>query len=190
MPLGNIRVLIVHYIKTHHYLHMKNHMRLKNRAKLHHHNTLQHCNMTLKADQKDVFDQLQFIEQMHSDIRFSMGHKLAIGKCSFYNEDHHWRGIKHEWKLIHELPGINVKQLQPFQAHKTLGCHIALNGNQKRQFLVLDDKLRKWNNKIVSSFLNNNDRVKSCEVYMAKSGQYVLSTSSLSQQQYHEPGNA
>ena len=93
---------------------------------------------TLKQDQRDVFDQLQFIEQLHSDILFSMGHKLAIDKCSFYAADYITGKYKHDFKLIHEFPGaihirethtsepITVTRLQPFQAHKTLGCHIAL----------------------------------------------------------------
>ena len=108
---------------------------------------------TLRADQRDIFDQLNFIEQLHSDILFSLGHKLAIDKCSFYAADYIRGKLKHEHKLIHELPGtihirethtsnrINVKRLQPFQAHKTLGCHIALNYNQGKQFRELHKKL-------------------------------------------------
>ena len=153
---------------------------------------------TLRADQRDIFEQLQDIEQLHSDVLFSLGHKLAIDKCSFYAADYIRGKIQHEHKLIHELPGTvhireghtshptNVKRLQPFQAHKTLGCHIALDSNQKRQFIVLNDKLKTWNSKIVSSFLNKKDRIKSYEAYMAKSGQYILSTSSLSKKQCHE----
>lgn len=42
----------------------------------------------LKQDQRNIFDQLQCIEQLHSDILFSIGHKLAIDKCSFYAADY------------------------------------------------------------------------------------------------------
>ena len=51
---------------------------------------------TLKADQRDIFEQLQFIEQLHSDILFSLGHKLAIDKCSFYAADFQRGKLKHE----------------------------------------------------------------------------------------------
>ena len=89
---------------------------------------------TLKNDQRDIFGQVNYIEQLHSDILFSLGHKLAIDKCSFYAADYVRGKFKHEHKLIHEFPGgiyirethdsapIPVKRLQPFQAHKTLGC--------------------------------------------------------------------
>ena len=153
---------------------------------------------TLKADQRDIFEQLQFIEQLHSGILFSLGYKLAIDKCSFYTADFQRGKIKHEWKLIHELPGsvhireghhtqpIGVKRLQPFEAHKTLGCQIALNGNQRRQFAVLNDKLSAWNSKIVSSFLNRKDRIKSYESYMSKGAQFALSTYSMTEKQCRE----
>ena len=107
---------------------------------------------TLRQDQRDIFQQLQFIEQLHSDILFSMGHKLAIDKCSFYAADYCRGKFKHDFKLIHEIPGsisireahtsepIAVKRLQPFQAHKTLGCHIALNFNKNMQYRQLHKK--------------------------------------------------
>ena len=78
---------------------------------------------TIKSDQQDIFAQLQSIEQLHSDVLYSMGHKLAIDKCSFYAADYQRGKIQHEHKLINELPGtvhireghtthpINVKRL-------------------------------------------------------------------------------
>lgn len=66
---------------------------------------------TLKEDQKNIFDQLNFIEKLHSNILFSLGHKLAIDKCSFYVADYARGKLKHEQKLIHELPGnISVRE--------------------------------------------------------------------------------
>ena len=127
---------------------------------------------TLRADQRDIFDQLNFIEQLHSDILFSLGHKLAIDKCSFYAADYIRGNLKHAHKLILELPGtihirethtsnpINVKRLQPFQAHKTLGCHLALNYNQGKQFRELHKKLEQWNCKVKSSFLTASEKNK------------------------------
>lgn len=150
---------------------------------------------TLKQDQRDIFEQLQCLEQLHSDVLFSMGHKLAIDKCSFYAADFNRGKYKHEFKLIHELPGslhvrethtsnpIPVKRLQPFQAHKTLGCHIALNFNQKMQFRKLNDKLLDWNTKMKSSFLSATEKIKSYKTFTAKGVEYVLPTSSLSEKQ-------
>ena len=46
---------------------------------------------------------------------------------------------------------------------------------------MLDEKLRAWNSKIVSSFLNRKDRITSYEAYMSKGVQYVVPTSSLSE---------
>ena len=153
---------------------------------------------TLRQDQKDLFDQLNFIEQLHSDILFSLGHKLAIDKCSFYAADYVRGKLKHEHKLIHELPGcinirethdsspISVKRLQPFQAHKTLGCNIALNYNQGMQFRVLHKKLEHWNSKVKSSFLTASEKIKSYNAYTSKGVEYVLPTSSMSQKQCAE----
>ena len=153
---------------------------------------------TLKQDQHDVFDQLQFIEQLHSDILFSLGHKLAIDKCSFYAADYERGKFKHEHKLIHEMPGsinirethtsapISVKRLQPFQAHKTLGCQLALNFNQKMQFRKLNEKLSHWNSRVKSSFLTAEEKIKSYNTYTSKGVEYILPTSSLSEQQCHD----
>ena len=61
-------------------------------------------------------------------------------------------GIKHRCCLIHEYPGtlelqeafdslpIRVKRLQPFAAHRTLGCFIAIDGNSGKQFRELLEK--------------------------------------------------
>ena len=153
---------------------------------------------TLKSDQRDIFDQLNFIEQLHSDILFSLGHKLAIDKCSFYAADYHRGKLKHDYKLIHELPGcvhirethtsapINVKRLQPFQAHKTLGCQISLNVNQGKQFRELHKKLESWNSKVKSSFLSASEKIKSYNSYTSKGVEYVLPTSSLSENQCND----
>ena len=50
---------------------------------------------TLNENQKDILEQLNCIEQLHSDILFSLGHKLAIDKCSYYAADYTWGKPKH-----------------------------------------------------------------------------------------------
>lgn len=126
---------------------------------------------TLKQDQQDVFDQLRFIEQLHCDVLCSLGHKLAIDNYSFYAADYERGKCKHVHKLIHEMPGsinirethtsapISVERLQPFQAHKTLGCRLALNFNQNMQFRKLHEKLSHRNSRVRSSFLTAEEKI-------------------------------
>ena len=72
--------------------------------------------------------------------------------------------IKPSCGLVHELKGeitiqeafdsipVRMKRLQPFQAHKTLGCFVAINGQSKRQFLVVKNKYRNGQQKCADPF--------------------------------------
>ena len=145
-----------------------------------------------------ILQQLAHDKQIHAHFLFTMGHKLALDKCSYYILTFVRDGIRHRCCLIHECPGemhlretftsnpVKVKRLQPFTAHKTLGCHIVIDGNQRRQYKVLSEKVSNWNRRITTSFLLTNARLVSYEAYIKKSVQYVAPTHSFDQQQCHE----
>ena len=147
---------------------------------------------------KNIFDQLKHDEQKHAHILFAMGHKLALDKCSYYILHFVRDGIKHRCSLIDEYPGdiwlqetftstpVRVKRLQPFTAHRTLGCYIAIDGNSRRQFNILMAKVNQWNNRITTSFLLAEDRLTSYDSYIKKSIQFVAPTHCLNQTQCHE----
>ena len=129
---------------------------------------------------------------------YAIGHKLALDKCNYYLVIFKRDSIKHRICLIHEFPGdlnlqeafdslpVRVKRLQPFAAHRTLGCFLAVYGNQKRQFRELPQKVQDWNSKVTTSFLIAEDRLVSYEAYLSKSIKYVAPTHCLNQKQCHE----
>lgn len=112
-----------------------------------------------------ILDQLAHDEQVHSHILFAMGHNLALDKCRYYLVLFKRDGIKHHTCLVHEFLGeltlqeafdslpVTVKRLQLFAAHRTLGCFLAVDGNQGMQYRVLMKKVKDWNRKVITSFL-------------------------------------
>ena len=129
----------------------------------------------------NILDQLAHDEQVHPHVLYAIGHKLALDKCNYYLVIFKRDGIKHRICLIHEFPGelnlqeafhsipVRVRRLQPFAAHRTLGCFLAVDGNQKMQFRVLMEKVQDWNRKVTTSFLVAEDKLVSYDVYLSKS---------------------
>ena len=143
------------------------------------------------SDDKSVLQHLALTEQKHAHVLFAAGHKLALDKCSFYLVDFKRSGSKYSYKRINDLPGtlmlnetfqndpVLVPRLQPNQAHKTLGHHLAVDGNNKKHFTVMKSKLRQWANKIKTCSLCGYDRVAAYHGYVEKSIQYMISSSTL-----------
>ena len=100
-----------------------------------------------------VLEQLEHDQQKHGFYMYAEGHKLAFDKCHYYLVDFIRDGFKYRHKLLHELEGElelkegfqtqykPIKRLEPFASHKTLGIHIAVDGNQRGQIRVLEKKL-------------------------------------------------
>ena len=59
-----------------------------------------------------------------------------------------------------------IKRLQPNEAHKTLGCHPAVDGSQDQQFKVLKKHIKHWIRRIQSAPLNKEDKVKAYRSYL------------------------
>ena len=145
-----------------------------------------------------ILDQLAHDEQVHAHVLYAMGHRLALDKCCYYLMLFVRDGVKHRCCLVHEYPGemeleeafdslpVQVKRLQPFEAHRTLGCFIAIDGNQGKQYRELLDKVQKWNRRVTTSFLIAEDRLTSYSAYICKSLQYVAPTHCLNQKQCNE----
>ena len=139
-----------------------------------------------------VLEQLEFDQQKHGLYMYSAGHKLAFDKCYFYLIDFIRDGYGHRHKLIHELDGSlelregfdtqykPIKRLQPFASHKTLGIHIAADGNQKGQKRALKKKIEEWCQKLKTRYLNGHDTLYAYNAYLMAGLRYILCTSSLS----------
>ena len=139
-----------------------------------------------------VLKQLELDEQKHALLLFAEGHRLALQKCCFYLSTYIRDGIKHRHKLIHEEPGElrlregfnlelkHVKRLQPYEAHRTLGNYVAINGRQTRQFKFLQKIVQKWVIRVKTSSLSKANRLLAYHGYLVPALAYRLATSNLS----------
>ena len=149
-------------------------------------------------DGRTVLDQLQKDEQKHAFLLFAAGHRLALQKCCYYLSGYKREGTKHRHALIHELPGElklretfggelkTVKRLQPFQAHRTLGNYLAINGRQDAQLRFLRKQVKQWVQRIKLSSLSKSNRLLAYFGYLIPSLAYRLATSSLTYKQCKE----
>jgi len=119
-----------------------------------------------------------------------MGHKLALDKCSFYLVEFIRDKLDYRMKYKEELPGTlrlkegygtvlkEIKRLQPFTAHRTLGIWVAVDGNNRRQFEVLRKKIDAWCDKIRTKYMKGEDIIKAYQGYLEPGLRYVLSMTS------------
>ena len=80
-----------------------------------------------------VLEHLRQTEQLHADLLYVSGHRLALDKCAYYVIHYKRQGFKYVAKSIEEDPGtlelidaetnklITIKRLEPDTAHKSLG---------------------------------------------------------------------
>ena len=139
-----------------------------------------------------VLEQLEHDQQKHGYYMFAEGHKLAFDKCYYYLIDFVRDGYSHRHKLVHELDGElalkegfdtqykPIKRLQPFACHRTLGIHIAADGNQKGQIRVLESKIKEWCKKLKTRYLNGSDTLYAYNAYLLAGLRYILCATSLS----------
>ena len=114
-----------------------------------------------------------------------MGHRIENAKSGYYILHFVRDKILPSCGLIHEMEGsitiqeafdsepVVMKRLQPFQAHRTLGCHVAINGQSRRQFIVLKKKIQEWATKIRGSFLSKKEKIKADDAYIKKTIEYI-----------------
>ena len=142
-------------------------------------------------DGRTILQQLQKDEQKHAFLLYAAGHRLALQKCCYYLSSYKRAGTKHRHALIHEYPGElklqevfggefkTVRRLQPFEAHRTLGNYIAINGRQDAQLRFLDKQTQTWVNRVKASSLSKSNRLLAYFGYLVPSLSYRLATSSL-----------
>ena len=143
------------------------------------------------TDGNTLLQQLQKDEQKHAFLLFAAGHRLALQKCCYYLSSYKREGTKHRHALNHEYPGElrlrevfggplkTVRRLQPFEAHRTLGNYIVINGRQDAQVRFLTKQVQGWVNKIKLSSLSKSNRLLAYFGYLIPSLAYRLATSSL-----------
>ena len=69
--------------------------------------------------------------------------------------------------------------MQPFQAHRTLGNYVAINGRQDAQLRFLNNQVQQWVQRIKLSSLSKSNRLLAYFGYLIPSLSYRLATSSL-----------
>ena len=143
-------------------------------------------------DGNTILQQLQKDEQKHAFLLYAAGHRLALQKCCYYLSSYKREGTKHRHALIHEYPGElklqeifggtlkTVRRLQPFEAHRTLGNYITINGRQDAQLRFLQKQVNNWVNRINLSSLSKSNRLLAYFGYLIPSLAYRLATSCIS----------
>ena len=77
-----------------------------------------------------------------------------------------------------------IKQYQPFQTHKKLGCHISVTNDQKGQIRALGANIDNWCQKMKTRYLNDEDSWYAYHRYLRSSIQYVVGTSSFTKKEF------
>ena len=78
---------------------------------------------------------------------------------------------------------ITIKRLQPDDAHKNLGIHIAPSGHQQNQFDILYDKIKQWADRVRTSSLKGRERVTAYDAYLEKSITHIVSSTNFTLRQ-------
>lgn len=142
-----------------------------------------------------VLDHLRDTEQIHADLLFVSGHRLALEKCAYYVIHFHRKGFKYVPKTISEDPGelqlrdaesgklVTIQRLEPDEAHKNLGIHIAPSGLQKQQFDILQDKIKTWADRVRSSSLKGREKMTAYDAYLEKAILHIVSSTSFTLKQ-------
>ena len=133
-----------------------------------------------------VSEQIQRDEQLHAFYLYSAGHLLAVDKCQWYNIDFKRNGINHHMIKNEELDGsvkikptftsdpVEIKRLQPSQAHRTLGHFLAPDGNHNKQKQVIQDMIDKWIKLVEPSHLPNDEKLMAYKNYLVPALKYKL----------------
>jgi hypothetical protein len=147
---------------------------------------------------------LEILEQMQAGVNLwegiidATGGALLVEKSRWWLIDFLWdENSEYTYAKIADLPGeLTVKdfdgivkaiqRMEPDEAFETLGLWIAANGSLDRQFETLLDKVKKWSDKILTSFLRKHDAAYALKVTVLKKIEYCLLALNLSKHQCNE----
>ena len=142
-----------------------------------------------------VLEHLRNTEQIHADLLYVSGHRLALEKCAYYVIHFKRKGFKYIAKSIDEDPGtlelkdaetgkmVTIKRLEPDSAHKNLGIHIAPSGYQKQQYDILREKIKLWADRVRTSSLQGKERLTAYDAYLEKAILHIVSSTSFTLKQ-------
>ena len=142
-----------------------------------------------------ILPQAQHTDQKHTLYWNTSGGKVACDKSSWYYIDFIF--IDGKPKLLYKdaLPGelmtkpsfdseaVSVPRLEVNEAHKTLGCWVAADGSQSKQFSVLSSLSSRWASKTRTSGLSHKDILLSYHSRLLPQLSYRLVTTSFSHPQ-------
>ena len=118
-----------------------------------------------------ILDQAQHTDQKHSLFWNTSGGKVACDKSSWYYINFVFINGKAKLLRKEALPGelktkphfnsdpILIPRLEVNQAHKTLGCWVAADGSQTKQYQVFETLMSNWARKTRTSGLSHKDNL-------------------------------
>ena len=124
------------------------------------------------------------------------GGALCPDKSFCYLIDFHWNGTDFEYRTKDDMPGAfslldkhgcrhNLKRLEVWEAQKTLGVFLSMDGNQKAQFLFLRDEAIKYADQLRSSKCNKNTALYTYNSCFMKSIEYCMTTTNFSETEWN-----
>jgi hypothetical protein len=127
------------------------------------------------------------------------GGALFPDKCYWYCISFKWDTVQMKWKYenIKDRPGNlqirnpdgnyqTLERCEVSEARETLGCWIAMDGNQQAQQKALTKKVERWTAKIRTKQLNTHEAWLSLQSGITKSIGYPLTATSLTKTECHQ----
>ena len=149
----------------------------------------------IKDKTKTTLTCLQEDEQIHSLVLNGIGHCLNPIKTSYYDIVYKRDGIGYSAMSSIENPGTlqiqvefdgdlkTIKRLEPYEASKALGVYLAPNGKYRKQYEILDKKLKKWARNVKSSSLTPREKLVAYHGYILRGIIYILSATNFTKEQ-------
>ena len=135
---------------------------------------------------KTILEELANLEQTHAYLMYGGGHKIAFDKCTFYLVEFTRDKLEHRHVTISEMPGElylkegfglepkKIKRREPFEAHRTLGHYLAVDGNCEAQWKTIRKKLTHWNKSITASGMDKETKLMAYNGWLLPSIKYKI----------------
>jgi hypothetical protein len=144
-------------------------------------------NSTARQENKETCEEFQTALDRWSRSLIASGGALRPVKSFCYLIDFHWTGTDFVYCSKDDMPGSFtlvdkhsnreiLTRLEVWEAQKTLGVFLAMDGNQRAQFLFLREKSKEFANQIRSSKCDKNTALYTYNSCFMKSMEYCMTT--------------
>ena len=147
-------------------------------------------------DWSTILKELAKNEQLHAYIMYCEGHKIAFDKCYFYLSGYKLKGIKFVHQTSADMPGelwlregyglepIQIRRLEPSEAHKTLGHYISIDGDNTKQLAQITKLIATWCQRISTSGLSDETKRLAYTGWLVPALKYKLISMTLTEKQW------